>query len=138
VTRGFELLDHTADIAMRAHGGSLEELFANAAAGMASAMYDPDEVPGEFELPVEAAADEPDLLLVAFLNEILYTMEAERFVYRSAKLRRVADGRAEGVLLGTRTPEGFRFFAEIKAVTYHELTLVKKEEMFEATVLFDV
>lgn len=136
--KDFELLDHTADIAMRAYGGSLEELFANAAAGMASVMYDPKEVPDEFERPIEAEGNRPDLLLVTFLNEILYTIEVEHFVYRGACVQSVAGGRARGILRGSRIPKGFQFFTEIKAVTYHELALVKKEETFEATVLFDV
>src|SRR3972149_294317 len=38
----FEILEHTADVGIVAHGASLEEIFANAAAGMFALMADPD------------------------------------------------------------------------------------------------
>jgi len=134
----FELLDHTADVAMKAFGSTLEELFENAAAGMISVLYDPDTISADKEISIEVSADEPEDLLVIFLNEILYTLEVEHFVPRRVVVSSVAGGCAKGVLSGCAIPPGFEFSGEIKAVTYHELTLERVGEGFEATVLFDV
>src|SRR3972149_3116575 len=54
----FEIMEHTADAGIVAHAGSLEELFANAAAGMFSLMADLDSVhPAEQrDIAIEARA----------------------------------------------------------------------------------
>jgi SHS2 domain-containing protein len=117
---GFELLEHTADIGIRARGASLEEAFEQATLGLAEVLgaRRPDG-PGE-PVAVEAAADDPGGLLVDWLNEVLWLREVRQAVMTGVHVERVGEGTASGSVTlagGGPGPDG----TFVKAVTYHRL-----------------
>jgi SHS2 domain-containing protein len=128
-------LDHTADLALEAHGRDLAELFRNAADGMiAIAGYEPEEGP-RFPRRLQLSAPDGETLLVTWLEEILSQAEAEHTLLQDYTLR-VKDGtglEVEAVALPIR-----RIAKEIKAVTFHELAIRPAEGGLEATIVFDV
>ena len=67
----FEIVDHTADVGVRAYGATPEELFANAALGMFSIIGDVERVAPRETRDVRAEAEDVALLLAAFLGELL-------------------------------------------------------------------
>jgi SHS2 domain-containing protein len=127
---GFELLEHTADIGIRARGASLEEVFEHATEGLAEVLgalrpggsgeAGPGEArPGE-AVAVEVSAGDPGGLLVDWLNEVLWLREVRQAVVRGVRVERVGDGTASGevvVAAGGPEPDG----TLVKAVTYHRL-----------------
>jgi SHS2 domain-containing protein len=127
---GFELLEHTADIGIRARGASLEEVFEHATEGLAEVLgalrpggsggAGPGEArPGE-AVAVEVSAGDPGGLLVDWLNEVLWLREVRQAVVRGARVERVGDGTASGEVVlaaGGPEPDG----TLVKAVTYHRL-----------------
>jgi SHS2 domain-containing protein len=127
---GFELLEHTADIGIRARGASLEEVFGHATEGLAEVLgalrpdgsgeAGPGEArPGE-AVAVEVSAGDPGGLLVDWLNEVLWLREVRQAVVRGVRVERVGDGTASGEVVlaaGGPEPDG----TLVKAVTYHRL-----------------
>jgi SHS2 domain-containing protein len=122
---GFELLEHTADVGIRARGATLEEVFEHATEGLAeilgalrpegAAEARPTEV-----VPVEVAAPDPGGLLVDWLNEVLWLREVREAVVAGVRVERVEDGTAAGSVTlggGGAGPDG----TFVKAVTYHRL-----------------
>ena len=71
MTRRFEEVEHTADIAIRAFGSNLSELFANAAYGLACQLAEITDISKNVEETIEVTADDVEGLLVAFLEELL-------------------------------------------------------------------
>ena len=71
---GFELLEHTADVGVRARGATLEEAFEQATLGLAEVLGGRRPGPGD-AVPVEVAAGDPGGLLVDWLNEVLWLHE---------------------------------------------------------------
>jgi SHS2 domain-containing protein len=121
---GFELLEHTADIGIRARGGSLEEVFEHATEGLAEVLgaRPPGRSPGESGEPVavEVSAGDPGGLLVDWLNEMLWLLEVGQAVVTGVRVERVGDGTASGeVVLAAGGPEPDGIL--VKAVTYHRL-----------------
>jgi SHS2 domain-containing protein len=116
---GFELLEHTADVGIRARGAGLEEAFEHATEGLAEVLgaWRPERS-GE-AVAVEAAAPDPGGLLVDWLNEVLWLREVRQAVVAGVNVERVGDGTAAGtvVLAGGPAPDG----TFVKAVTYHRL-----------------
>ena len=117
---GFELLEHTADVGIRARGATLEEVFEHATEGLAEVLgaLRPG-APGE-AVAVEVAAPDPGGLLVDWLNEVLWLREVQGAVMAGVRVERVGDGAATGsVVLGAggAGPDG----TFVKAVTYHRL-----------------
>jgi SHS2 domain-containing protein len=125
---GFELLEHTADVGIRARGATLEEVFEHATEGLAEVLGalrpagPGEEGPGE-TIAVEVSASDPGGLLVDWLNEVLWLREVRATrpaVVAGVRVDRVGDDTAAGsVVLGGGGPE--QDGTSVKAATYHRL-----------------
>ncbi|MCH7485246.1 MAG: archease, partial [Chloroflexi bacterium] len=76
----FELIEHTADAGIVAHGATLAELFQNAAAGMFSLMVAPETVLSDVRREITVEARNVEGLLVSWLVELLFYVDAEERV----------------------------------------------------------
>jgi SHS2 domain-containing protein len=133
---GFEEVEHTADWALRVRGRDLRELLVNAARGMSRLLVsDVEAIPSEVERRFELDAFDAESLLVEWLGELAYWVEAEMLVFREFDLPQVAVDHLEAVVRGGHVPDLQR---HIKAVTYHALEIIETEDGLEATVVFDV
>ena len=134
----FEIIDHTADVGLAAHGTTREELFENAALGMCSIIGDVDTVREAATREVRVTAPDIAALLAAFLGELLYLLEVEHFVCRRAEVESVTDTAARAILHGEPISPEHDLHTEIKAVTHHDLTVEQRDSAWHATVLFDI
>ncbi len=134
--RRFEVVDHTADWALRVFGRDLEQLLAHAAQGMNSLLVaDPATIPLDEERHVEIAAFDVEGLLVEWLSELAYWAEAEQLVFTKHEFQQVTPTQMQATVRGGRALE---LLKHIKAVTYHNLAIIETEDGLEATVVFDV
>jgi len=136
--RRFEIIEHTADVGIAAYGKSREELFANAAIGMFHIIGDQAQVEPHLARQIHVHADDQELLLAAFLSELLYLFEVEHFVLHDAAITRLSDTEVEATLHGEPISSKHDLCAGIKAVTHHDLTVTNQDGVWRATVLFDV
>lgn len=79
---------------------------------------------------------DPEILLIDFLSEALYHSDVHGEAYDRLKIETITGHSIKGVLQGVKI-EGFEG-GEIKAVTHHDLRVEKKEDGYEAQVLFDL
>jgi SHS2 domain-containing protein len=138
----FELLEHTADIKMKVYGKSPEELFSNAAYGMACIQNQKSKIKNQnknskFKIKRNLTVKSLDLesLLVDFLSEILTLSDTYHEVYSKVLIVKLNKNKVEAEI------EGFgvdQFDEDIKAVTYHGLEIKKVDDHWETIVLFDV
>ena len=136
---GYELLDHTADVALRAWGRTRAEVFEEAARGMLSLVCDPREVGGQEIVEVEVKAAAPDLLLAAWLNELLFQFEARALLFAQFELLELQDTRLRARLTGEHLdPHRHVICGGVKAATLHQLSLVQKDDGWEGLVILDV
>jgi SHS2 domain-containing protein len=135
----YELIDHTADVGVKAYGKTLAEAFENIAKGMFDIITDKSEIDsiGEYNITLEA----PDLeqLLVDWLSELLYLNSAKNLVFGFFKVQ--LDEKKPSLsasIFGEKynVPK-HKIGAEIKAVTYHMLE-VKNKKPYHVQVLFDI
>jgi len=137
--KGFEVLEHTADMGLRAFGAKLEDVYGNAARGMMSLLVERSDVRRVLEEGVEVEADDAIDLLVKWLHEILYRFEVGGAVYCDVKVEEFQQWRIRGVLVGERfDPARHRLGAEIKGVTWHAARVERVGDGYEADVFFDV
>jgi len=132
----YELLEHTADVMVKAHGRSVEECFSNAAYALFDQMVDASRIDVETEICFEVEGHDLESLLYNFLSEFLYIRDAKQLVLREFDVR--IDGnklrcRARGEHL---TPKKHGQKHEVKAITYHMLSVDPKEP--SVTVIFDI
>jgi len=140
--RKFEILEHKADLKIRAFGKDKRELFMNALLGMEAGLRPEIRNP---KVPLIHTAEirkikikSPDLgaLLVDFLSEVLYLVQINKEIYNEVKFKKFTDTEIEAELFGQKVE---RFGEDIKAVTYHDLHIYQKnDKAWEAVILFDI
>jgi len=135
----FEILEHTADVALVAHGRELGELIANAAAGMLAVLYGGPPPEAQQVIEREVAADSPDLLLHHALRELLYLLEDEALSPVSVQ---VTAWRDSSVALRVGVVDRERaeplLSTMMKAVTRHGLGITEENGWLTAQIVFDV
>jgi len=147
VKKDFELLPHTADIKIKVYGKTLEDFFANAVIGMFQAIG--PKIPGCKKqnervicqnLPnhhaIELDAPDLDALLVDFLSEVLYLSDVYDEAYLGAEVHEVSNTHIKAVVNGIKV-QGFEV-VEIKAVTYHEMSVKKIDGIWQSNIVFDI
>lgn len=133
---GFEEVEHAADRALRIFGAHLKELMISAAQGMTQLMVeDLSAISTEIEKSVRLQADDAESLLVEWLNELAYWAEAEMLVFKKFNVADVTATRLEATVLGGKAAQ---LDKHIKAVTYHNLEIIRTPKGLEATIVFDV
>ena len=133
--RKFEILEHKADLKIRAFGKTKEELFLNILKGMMESMKPEGLETGE-KRKIEIKSLDLKSLLVDSLSEALYLSQVNKEVYFEAKFKKFTDSELEGELIGQKVES---FGEDIKAVTYHSLDIhQEKDGTWQATVLFDI
>jgi SHS2 domain-containing protein len=139
IDAGFELIEHTADVGLRAFGPNREAVFEQAALATVSLICDPATVKSRDDIPVVLTAERDDLLLAAWLNELIFLFETRHLVYRSFQVDEAGGGRLWARARGERhNPRRHDVRAQVKAATYHGLDLRRTDDGWEATVILDV
>jgi len=134
----YEQIEHTADIAARIYGGTIRELFENAAFAMFDMMGDLDGLLPEETCEVSAEGADKESLLVSWLNELGYRAQSGGMLFFRFEVTALEETALTGVAQGQKIVWGERCRTEIKAATYHELEIKKTDEGYEVTVVFDV
>ncbi len=133
---GYQEIDHTADLALRVWAKDFKTLLRHAAAGMYDLMdlvVVVDKVAqSQHEFSLEEAADE--ILLVDFLNELVYLIEAKGCCFNEFKFNDKED-RWVIKCWGHKIKSAKR---NIKAVTFHNLEIRQTNHGLETTLTFDV
>jgi protein archease len=135
--RDFEVLEHTADVGIRAWGASLEETFEAATEGLASILGGWRPGRGDVrEVTIEPG--DVGAQLVDWLSEVIYLQESQDSVITGVSVERVSeDGTRGTVTLAPRGDEVLEGTA-VKAITYHQLRVEETPKGWVAEVYVDV
>jgi SHS2 domain-containing protein len=133
----------TADVAFEAWGATAEELFiASAEALLQTMVAKPDSVRRREELVIRLDNDAPDLLLFAFLQELIYYKDARRLLLHadSVRIQRVNDSfLLEAIVTGEEIDSPRHpLVVDVKAVTLHHLLVEMETTPCRAIVVLDV
>jgi SHS2 domain-containing protein len=138
-TNMYETFDHTADVGIRARAESLSSLFEEAARGLfAVILVNPGAARPIEETSVSVEGTEPEDLLHDWLAELLYVFDTERLVPAEFKLRLTDTGLSATLLGEPLDPARHTVDAEVKAITYHGLTVRQEEGGWLAEVIVDL
>lgn len=141
----YEYLEDVAlsDAAFRAWGETLEETFLAAADATLGAMLDDIEsLRAEEERSIEVRDEQLDLLLLQFLQEIVFYKDAESLLLRVRDVsieQEQAGYVLRGNALGERIdPERHELGGDVKGVTLHGLAVEETDSGWEARVVLDM
>lgn len=121
----------------------MEELFAHAALGMFAFLIDPGLVEPREETRIEAAGEDVEECLVAFLQEILFLEEVHRRLFSRFEIETAGPPRVRARAWGEELdPTRHELLTDIKAATYHALTVRQEETtdglIYVARVVLDI
>jgi SHS2 domain-containing protein len=138
-TRGFEFLEHTADVYIAAYGKDLAEAFENAALAMFETMTDTKAVKPINEKTIEAKGTDKQALFYNWLEQLLVTFEVEGTVFSRFRVQKIQQTelgfKLEAKVYGEPyDPKRHKQKVGIKAVTYHRMEV--HEASGKATVKF--
>jgi protein archease len=133
----YELIEHTADVGVKAYGKTVAEAFEHAAEAMFDIITDESTIDsiGEYDIQLES----PDLeqLLVDWLSKLLFLNDAEDLVFGKFQVTIDANRLSARVFGEKYNKKKHKMGVEIKAVTYHMVKVNEKDPIF-AQVLFDI
>ncbi len=137
----FEILPHTAGVAVKVAASTKAGLVSAALQGMFAAagarfrVEDPVK-DKTFERPFSVSSKDFASLLVDLLNEAIASAEKNREAYEDLSLSLITDTKAEGKFVG-RTVTGFD--KAIKGATHRDLNVQKNVVgLWETVITFDV
>ena len=135
----FEFLEHTADAYIAAYGATMEEAFGNAALAMFEVMTDTQKISPTHKDTVQVEAEDEYALLYSWLEALLVKFEVNGMLFSKFEVAAIKET-DEGYRLKA-TVWGEKFDAAkhpqkvgVKAVTYHQMEIIKENE--KATLMF--
>jgi SHS2 domain-containing protein len=136
----FKYLEHTADAEFVAYGLTVDEAFVNAARAMFGLVVDPSKVKPAEMREVTLTAGSLEDLLFDWLSELLYLSEVDRLVFSKFEVKITKNGEywLNAKACGETVSPCHEVFLHIKAVTYHDLRVERRNNVYEAQVLLDI
>ena len=135
--KGVRLLEHTADVGIQVQAHTLESLFVRAAEGMFSIMLESQRSGAVQNKSVSVTGRDQEELLVNWLSELNFLAQSEfcvpiRYHISAMSATKLVATIEAGLLTANQ------FNTEIKAVTYHLLTVYSRNDQWFARIIFDI
>lgn len=134
-----EIRNHTADLAIHVESADLNRLMAEAAEALFSIIVARlEDVRPAVQVDIRVEGNEPEYLLVDWLSELLFTFEKRHLLLREFRVAVDAGGMsatARGEPFDRRRHE---LDHEVKAITYHGLTVQQTAGGWSADFVVDV
>ena len=138
-TKPFEVIAHTADIAVDVFGRDLAELFVHAAQALYAVTFENVAIAAGQKRTLTLDSIDADALVVDWLNELIYLLEVEHAVFTECDVLELADGHATIECCGGRLDMSLsRRQREVKAATYHMTRLRRVPTGYTCRIVFDV
>ncbi|MBN1353765.1 MAG: archease [Candidatus Omnitrophica bacterium] len=135
----YEQIPHTADIAIRAYGEDLKELFANSAYAMFDIIADLENLKNSVSIDVNLEAPSKEELLVSWLDELIYNFYTKSIIFSEFDISFINENKLVAIARGRHVGENRnRLKTEIKAATYHNLSINPSEKGYSVEIVFDV
>ena len=135
----YEFFEHTADLGLRVRTPDLDTLFAEASQAMfAVIVEDLETVQPLQKVEVHVVGTDREYLLFYWLKALLYLFDAEHLLF-SRFAARVGDDGLTGTAWGEPLDRSrHNLEHEVKAITYHGLSVAKVGDEWVAEVIVDI
>jgi SHS2 domain-containing protein len=136
--RGWTHFEHGADIGVRGFGPTIEAAFAEAARALTAAVVDPERVSPEKSVDIACAAPDDEVLLVDWLNAVIFEMAARSMVFGTFEVH-ISEGRLTAIATGEPVDVTRHAPAvEVKGATFTELRVAQTDGGWIAQCVVDV
>jgi SHS2 domain-containing protein len=135
----YRQLAHTADLGLRIWGRTLEELFENAAEALVATITDRRRLRARESRKIQVEAPDIEALLIAWLNHLLYLYDVTAFLGRDFEMVSLSEERLTARARGEAfDPDRHIGKTAVKAATYHQLEISRRDHGWQAKVILDL
>ena len=135
----YEFIDHTADLGIIVRGPDVGGLFISAARAMIDLMVKGDLGDKRTLREVSVSSEDYPDLMVRWLGEVLYLFAGDKLIVDSIEIKELHPTQIKATLsVADFEPKRHRVLREIKAVTYHGISVRKTNGAWEARIIFDI
>jgi protein archease len=136
----WEHFSHDADVGVRGIGTSKEEAFEQAALGLTGIVTDVQTVRSTTQIKIECTAPDDELLLVEWLNAIIYEMATRRMLFGKFAVQILDGGNLAGKAWGEAVDQNRHDLAvEVKGATCTDLRVRQDDAgLWHAQCVVDV
>ncbi len=133
----FSIFFTTADAGVKVEADSLFEIFSDSALGMFFLMTEKKEINQEIKREVEITSHDLDFLLFQWLSELLYVSETEKIIFGKFEIMELKDNFLKARCWGEKVSPG-SIKRLIKAVTLHNLKILRHNNKWKVEIIFDL
>jgi len=134
----WEHFHHQADIGVRGIGETLEEAFAETARALTAVICSPDKVDARHAVEIHRQCDDMELLLVDWLNALIYEMAVRGMIFSRFEVRIEGDALTATAWGDKADPELHETAVEVKGATYTQLKVAQEQDRWIAQCVVDV
>jgi tRNA nucleotidyltransferase (CCA-adding enzyme) len=128
ITPRWEHFDHEADIGIRGIAPTLDQAFEQAAVALTSVVTDPDLVSALIATNIQCEALDIELLLVAWINELVYEMAVHGWLFNRYQVI-INDDRLSAIAFGEAVDrQKHQPAVEVKGATFTELQVYQQAD----------
>jgi len=137
--KGFKILDHPADLGIEAFGKDLKEAFEQSAVALMSIILDISSVHELTTKTVGLDASDYEHMLVKWLTEVLYLYDGQHFVATGFRIEDLTPTRLTAAVSGEILDLARHATKlDVKAITYHQLSISQTDEGAKIRVFLDI
>ena len=137
----YEYFEHTADAKFKAYGKNLEDVFCNSALAVFDIMVDTNVVNPRRKKEIILSCKNKESLLFDFLDELLFFLDTENFVLNKIDgltiTRKKGAYELKAIALGDKISDKYEVKGIVKAITYNEMEIAKKDSGWVITAVVD-
>lgn len=142
----YRQIEHTADVGLEIYGNSIEGLFINSIKGLfhlASPKLEVADKPKVFPekwhpIVIELNASTQEELLIHWLNEFAYSFFVKGLFPKRLGITVLTEKSIRAEAEFGKYTKALNINLEIKAATYHDLSIKRIDKKYQARVIFDV
>ena len=134
----WEHFEHQADVGIRGYGNSMAEAFTQAAYAMVAVVTELQLIEPRQMISIECLEEDPELLLVDWLNALIYQMATRRMLFSRIELEQDKQRLRARIWGETVDPGRHHPSVEVKGATYTELSVREENGLWMAQCVVDV
>ncbi|MBR0471464.1 MAG: archease [Methanosphaera sp.] len=142
MTNKFKYFDTTADIGIKVTSNNIEKAFENSALATLNLITDIEKIKPEITKKITLTSEDEYGLLYDWITELLILLDSENFMASQYNIK-ITEKENEYLLTGkimgdTYDTTIYNYKTEVKAITYHEMNIEKKEDQIKIKFIVDL
>jgi len=135
----YRYFDHTGDVGVEVFGESLAALFSHAGEAFADIITDAETIRARDEKKIDLQADSIEELLVRWLNELVFLFDTRGLLPTNFTIDFIDHRHLQATVRGESYDEKRHpIKTTIKGATYHQLEVIREQEIWSARIVFDL